>query len=150
MNFWQKMKKLIPLRHVIFILILFAVTLVIFYFDSAEDIKVTFGDEALDVKSKSYYLNIPYDMVEQVELAPIVDGGTKVTGGDNMVTRTGVWQNDTWGEYHICADLDCANGIVVYLTDGQIFVFSRKNDTETAAIYEQLLSHLPQPVTPAA
>lgn len=143
MSFWEKIKKLIPLKHVIFVLVLFAVTLVIFYFDSSEDIKVTFSEESVTATASSFQMDIPYDMIDSVELVPMEDGGTKLSGSDNLVTRLGNWENDAWGEYHICADLDALNCIKVDLDDGRVFIFSRKNDEETKAIYEELLSHLP-------
>lgn len=143
MTFWEKFKALVPLKHILFVLALFAVTLVIFYFDSSEDIKVSFSDESVTAKASSFRMDIPYDMIDSAELVPMEEGGTKITGSDNMVTRLGNWINDTWGEYYICADLDAQNCIRVNLNDGRIFIFSRKNDEETASIYAELLSHLP-------
>lgn len=142
MNFWQKIKALVPLRHIIFVLCLFAVTMVIFYFDSAEDIKVNFNEDAVNVKASSYQLTIPYDMIDSAELVSMEEGGVRLSGNDNMVTRTGNWENEAWGSYYICADLDATNCIVAHLDDGRIFVFSRKNDKETTSIYEELLTYL--------
>lgn len=143
MSFWEKFKKLVPLKHILFVLALFAVTLVIFYFDSSEDIKVTFSEASVTAKASSYQMDIPYDMIESAELVDMEDGGTKITGSDNIVTRLGNWENEAWGEYFICADLDALTCIKVNLDDGRIFIFSRKNDEETASIYQELLTYLP-------
>ena len=143
MKFWEKFKALIPLRHVIFILVLFAVTITIFYFDSAEDIKVSFGEDSIDIKASSCHMNIPYDMIDYIELIPMEDGGEKINGSDNLFTLLGSWANETWGQYEICADLDSLNCIMVHLTDGRSFGFSRKNVPATEVIYQQLLTYLP-------
>jgi len=142
MSFWEKLKALVPLRHILFILGLFAVTLVIFHFDSSEDIKVTFSETSVTAKASSFQMDIPYDMIDEAQLVPMEEGGAKITGSDNMVTRLGNWENDAWGEYHICADLDATNCIKVTLDDGRIFVFSRKSNEETQSIYHELLTHI--------
>lgn len=142
MSFWQKFKALVPLRHILFLLALFAVTLVIFYFDSSEDIKISFSEESVTAKASNFQMDIPYEMIGSAELVSMEEGGSKITGSDNMVTRLGTWENEAWGEYSICADLDAQNCIKVNLDDGRIFIFSRKNDEETASIYAELLSHL--------
>lgn len=143
MSFWEKFKALVPLKHILFVLALFAVTLVIFYFDSSEDIKVAFSEESVTATASSFQMDIPYDMIESAELVSMEDGGTKISGSDNLVTRLGNWENEAWGEYSICADLDALTCIKVNLDDGRIFIFSRKNDEETRTIYEELLTHIP-------
>lgn len=143
MSFWEKFKTLVPIKHILFILVLFAATLVIFYFDSSEDIKVSFDEDSVTAKASSFQMDIPFDMIEFAELVPMEEGGKKITGSDNIVTRLGDWTNDAWGEYSICADLDALNCIKVHLDDGRIFVFSRKNDEETRRIYDELLTYIP-------
>ena len=142
MGFWKKFKQLVPLRHIVFILCLFAATITIQLIDSADDVQITIGESAVDIVSDKYKMNIPYEMIETLELMDIVDGGTKISGSDNMVMRYGTWENDTWGTYCICADLDATSCIVAHLNDGQIFVFSQKNNEVTESVYNQILTYL--------
>ena len=143
MTFWQKINALVPVKHIIFILCLFSLTIAIHQYDSAEDVKINVGETAVDIRTDRYTMNIPYDMIVELELTDIAEGGTKHSGSDNMVKRYGTWENDVWGTYCICADLDCTVCIVAHLNDGQTFVFSRKSNEDTAAIYDQLLTLLP-------
>jgi len=138
MGFWKKVKMLIPLKHVVFVLVLTAATLAIAFYDSAEDIKVSVDPESVTIKATGYTMNIPYEMIGSMELADMPEAGTVISGKDDLVVRYGNWQNETWGEYFICADLDATKCIVVHLEDGRVFVFSRKSNQETTAIFEDL------------
>lgn len=143
MNFRQKIKALVPIKHIAFILVLFAVTMLIFYFDTSEDVKITFSETQMDVKhDRKYTMSVPYDIIDSARLTELPEGGKKLAGGDNMVVRYGTWENDTWGEYYICADLDATLCIELTLNDGRTFVISRKNNDETTAVFHQLQDHL--------
>lgn len=142
MKFWEKFWKLVSKRDLIFVAVIFAVVIVMTFFETANKVRVTFGDESVDIKSPRYTMNIPYDMVDSIELMDLPGGGKDVNGKDDMVTRTGVWENEVWGEYHICANLNSTNCVVVHLNDGRVFVFSNKNNETTAENFETFDSYL--------
>lgn len=142
MGFWKKIKMLVPLKHVVFILVLMAAMLAIAFYDSAEDIKVTIEPESVTIKATGYTMNIPYEMIESMELADMPKEGTIISGKDDLVVRYGNWENEAWGEYFICADLDATKCIVAHLDDGRVFVFSRKSNQETETIFENLQSYV--------
>ncbi len=140
----KKFWKLVSKRDFFFILIIFISVGILSFFESADKVKVEFGDDAVTIAAPRYSMNIPYDMVVSVELMDMPDQGEVIQGNDDMTVRTGNWVNDTWGEYFVCADLDATKCIVAYLDDGQIFVFSRKDNEETTTLYETLQANLPQ------
>ena len=142
MGFWKKIKMLVPLKHVVFILVLMAAMLAIAFYDSAEDIKVTIEPESVTIKATGYTMNIPYEMIESMELADMPKEGTIISGKDDLVVRYGNWENEAWGEYFICADLDATKCIVAHLDDGRVFVFRRKSNQETETIFENLQSYV--------
>lgn len=142
MTFWQKFWKLVSKKHLIFGVLLFAAVIALSLSQSAEAVTVTFGDSAVDIAASRFSMNIPYDMVDHAELVEIPDRGDVIDGTDDMAVRTGQWTNDTWGEYFVCADLDASNCIAVHLNDGRIFVFSRKDNAETAQIFETFQTYL--------
>ena len=61
---------------------------------------------------------------------------------DDDILRAGVWQNETWGEYIIVADLDATNCIKMDLNDGRTLVFSRKNNEATEKDFAELQNFL--------
>ena len=131
------------MRQFLFGLFLFAVMIPLAVLDSNTQVKVSFYDTDVYIKSDKYTMSIPYGIIESAELTAMAEPGERVENSyDNDVLRAGVWHNDAWGEYHIAADLDTSNCIVVHLDDGRTFVFSCKNDTKTEKIFNELQTHM--------
>ena len=142
MKFWEKFWKLVSRKDLVFGILLFAVVIAMTVFETYNKVKVDFSDTAVDIRTGKYSMNIPYEMVESVELTALPDAGQVMDGADDMAARTGLWENETWGEYYICADLNSPICIVAHLEDGRTFVFSRRNEEETTRIYEMFLDQL--------
>lgn len=143
MNFWKSFSKKSVLRQLFFVLALFALLIPMALWDSNTQIKVSFDDSSVYVKSDEYSMAVGYDEIASVELTPLAEAGEELEDTvDNDIIRTGKWMNSTWGEYYINADLDASNCVVAHLKDGRIFVFSRKDNAATAEDFETLQSHL--------
>lgn len=139
----KKFFQVVPLRHVLFVLALLAVTLLISFLESANLMKIEFGTETVSISSKKYSMSIDYADVESIELADIQDAGEDVGGQDDLTSRGGQWKNDAWGEYTICANLAVTKCILVHLKDGQLFVFNSNSNEKTQAVYEEFRTYLP-------
>lgn len=144
MKFFEMFKNKTAVRYFIFGIFVFAATIVFSYIDSANDVKVTIGDSEVTIHSDYNSMSISYKDIQSIELVPIPEAGTVVSGKDNMTLRYGTWINDYWGEHFICADLDCTNCIAVKVDDGRVLVFSSKNNDTTQQIYETLLEKIGQ------
>lgn len=142
MTFWKKMKSLFSVKDLVFTLLLFAIIISIAFCKAETLIDITFGDEAVDVVSPQFTMNIPYNIVESIEMAEISEEDDMVRGTADIAIRTGVWNSDVWGEYSACVDLQGTECIVVHLNDGRIFVFSDSGDAKTAEAFAQFQSHL--------
>lgn len=140
----KKPWKMVSVRDLVFVILLFGLTVLFSMCESANLIKVNFGDEVLAIHSSDYSMNIAYTDIASMELVESPVLGTPVDGKNNDALRSGVWQNDIWGEYHLCFDTDANHCIAVHLDDGRTFVFNRKDDQETKAIYDELLTYLPK------
>lgn len=136
-KFWQVVSK----KDLIFGLIILALTILI-SLKPSNKVRIQFDETSVDIVTTKFSMNIPYDMVSHLELADLPELGKNVDGYNNQVIQTGLWRNGTWGEYHACLDLACETCIVVHLNDGRIFVISLRNPEETAASYEEFLTHL--------
>lgn len=133
-------------KHIVVAVAILALFVVFGIIDSDGQVKVYFEETAVSVISDHYVMEIPYDQITSVELAPLAEAGEEVENcTDDKIVRAGCWENDVWGQYHICADLDVDHGIVTHLDDGQVFVFSRKNAKETEQIYQTLLTYVDNP-----
>ena len=143
MKFWQSFSKSAIKRQFFFGLFLFAVMIPLAILDSNTQVKVSFNDISVFIKSDKYTMEIPYDIIESANLEDLAEPGERVQNSyDNDVLRAGIWENDTWGQYHIAADLDADKCIVAHLTDGRTFVFNSKNDEKTETIFAELQTYL--------
>lgn len=137
----NKLKQMISVKDLVFGLIILALV-VVFSFRPSNKVRFTFNEDSVDVKTTKYQMNIPYDMVDHIELVTKPDLGEEVDGYDDNVIHTGTWRNEAWGEYESCIEVATDNCIVIHLTDGRIFVVSRRDNEETALVYEEFQSHL--------
>ena len=134
--------KMISVKDFGFGVLIFALVITISLLQPSNKVLVEFEDTSVNVKSAKYTMNIPYSMVDTIELVQKPDMGIIVDGHDDMILQTGIWSNDTWGEYHVCSEIVTDNCIVIHLNDGRTFVISRRNNEETAAVYEEFSAHL--------
>ena len=141
-DFFAKLKYLFRWRDVLFAVFLVGLAM-LFAFCSAENmIDITFGDEAVDIVTAKYTMNIPYEMIESVEVGTYSKEDEQVTGRSDMALRTGVWKNEAWGEYHGCIDLQTDTCVLVHLKDGRLFVFSHESNEKVISDAQTLKSHL--------
>jgi len=139
----MKFKDFFVPKQIILAILLFAILIPIALWDSNTQVRVSFDDANIHINSDRYNMTVGYDQITSAELAALADPGEKVADGfDDDIIRTGVWTNDTWGEYYITADLDTSTCVVLHLDDGRTFVFSSKDDETTAQHFETLQSYL--------
>lgn len=138
MKFWQS----ISTKDFGFGVILFALVIAVSILQPSNKIIAEFDEDAVDIKSSKFAMNIPYDMVADLELMEKPDMGQPLTGRDDMILQTGQWKNDIWGEYYACVEIATDNCIVIHLTDGQTFVVSRRDNAETQKVFEEFQHHL--------
>jgi len=138
-EYFAKLKYLFRWRDLAFTVLLFAIILTIAFCRAEKLVEVTFGDEAVDIVCSRYYLNIPYDMVDSVELAEISDDDEIIQATADIALRTGHWRSAVWGEYYACMDLQTDFCVLVHLDDGRFFAFSTKSNEVTEQAFETLL-----------
>jgi len=136
-KFWSVISK----KDFIFGLVILALVIV-FSFKPSNKVRFNFAEDSVDIKTTKYSMNIPYDMVESLELVSKPDMGSKIDGYTDNIIANGLWENDAWGEYTACIEVYTDNCILVHLTDGRLFVLSRRDNEETQRVYEEFLTYL--------
>lgn len=142
MDYFKKLKQLFSVKDLLFTVLLFGLILTLAFCKGESMMDVTFGDEAVDIVTSGYSMNIPYNMVESIGLAEIDENDELVNGVADIALRTGIWTNAQWGEYYACMDVQTDTCIVVHLNDGRIFVFSHESNETVAQEFEAFQSHL--------
>ena len=139
----MKFREMFVPKQIFFAVAVLAIFIVMGLWDSATQVKVTFADQEVLVDTDRYDMTVPYDLIESAELTDLPEAGVQIANGaDDQTIRTGLWDNDTWGEHHICADLESDTCIVMHLNDGRIFVFTGKDEEQTAQHFAALQEKL--------
>ncbi len=141
-DFFLKLKQMYNVRDLFFVALVFGLMLVFAFCESATLMDVTFGETAVDITAKRYTMNIPYELVESIEIGEICPDDDLLQGKYDFALRTGLWTNEEWGEYYACMDLAPKTCIMVHLNDGRLFVFSHQSDKTVAEEFETLQDYV--------
>ena len=128
--------------NIILFLLIIIVIAVTTMCQSSTAIKIAFADDLMALSSMDYSMNIPYADVRELELVEDPDLGKVSDGKNKPELQSGIWENEAWGEYHLCFNPNATNCVVVHLRDGQIFVFNSNSNEATAKTYEEFLTYL--------
>lgn len=140
----MKFRDYFSLKHIIFAVVLIALMIVFAIRHANTLVRVDLDDTTCTITSAKYTIKVDYAEIESAELVPFVeDGNEKVanTFNDDLL-RTGIWKNDTWGEYMMCSYLETEKCILLHLEDGTTVVFSHKSLKATTETYQQLLTYI--------
>jgi len=136
-KFWYVVSK----KDFIFGLIVFGLAILI-SLKPSNKVRVQFDETSVDIVTTKFSMNIPYDMVDSVSLVDRPDLGTQIDAYNDNIVAHGFWENDVWGEYTACIEMATDNCIEIHLTDGRIFVISRRDNAETQKVFDEFQLHL--------
>jgi len=141
-EYFAKLKYLFKWRDLAFTVLLFALILTVAFCRAEDMIQVTFGEDALDVMTSRYSMNVPYDMIESVEVGALNNDDELIEGKGDIALRTGHCSNKDWGEYYGILDLQTSKCVLIHLKDGRLFVFSHSSDEKVQTDAQTLQSYL--------
>ena len=141
-EYFAKLKYLFKWRDLAFTVLLFALILTVAFCRAEDMIQVNFGEDALDVVTNRYSMNVPYEMIESVEVGDLDKDDEIIQGKGDIALRTGHCLNKDWGEYYGVIDLQTQKAVLIRLNDGRLFVYSHQSDEKVQQDYENLLSRL--------
>ena len=81
---------------------------------------------------------IRYADITDIELMKHPNFGTCISGGSTSFWHYGKWENETWGQYTLCASTEPSLCIVMHTAE-ETYVLSYESDKTTAALYDSLL-----------
>ena len=141
-EYFAKLKYLFKWRDLAFTVLLFALILTVAFCRAEDMIQVNFGADALDVVTSRYSLNVPYEMIESVEVGDLDKDDEIIQGKGDIALRTGHCRNKDWGEYYGVIDLQTRTAVLIHLNDGRLFVFSHQSDEKVLEDAQTLQSYL--------
>ena len=143
-EYFAKLKYLFKWRDLLFAVLLFTLILTVAFCRAEDMITVNYGEEAVDVMTNRYSLNIPYDMIDSVQIGDVDEDDEIIKGKGDIALLTGHCVNKVWGEYYGIIDRQTDKCVLVYLNDGRLFVFSHQSDEKVQQDCEMLKGYLNQ------
>lgn len=108
-------------------------------------ITLDFDQDALTIGGpKKFSIVVEYDSIDSLELVELTDAGTLISGGENRSYFWGTWENDTWGQYTLCAAKKVDTAILITTQDHELIVFDDYSNDTTAEMFQmftELLTH---------
>ena len=141
-EYFAKLKYLFKWRDLAFTVLLFTLILTVAFCRAEDMIQVNFGEDALDVMTNRYSMNVPYEMIESVEVGVLDKDDEIIQGKGDLALRTGHCTNKDWGEYYGIIDLQTSKCVLIYLNDGRLFVYSHKSDEKVQSDAATLQTYL--------
>ena len=141
-EYFAKLKYLFKWRDLLFAVLLFTLILTVAFCRAEDMITVNYGEKAVDVMTNRYSMNIPYDMIESVQIGDVDEDDEIIKGKGDIALLTGHCTNKNWGEYYGIIDRQTDKCVLVRLNDGRLFVYSHQSDEKVQQDYENLLSRL--------
>ena len=141
-EYFAKLKYLFKWRDLLFAVLLFTLILTVAFCRAEDMITVNYGEKAVDVMTNRYSLNIPYDMIESVQIGDVDEDDEIIKGKGDIALLTGHCVNKVWGEYYGIIDRQTSKCVLIRLNDGRLFVYSHQSDEKVQQDYENLLSRL--------
>ena len=141
-EYFAKLKYLFKWRDLAFTVLLFTLILTVAFCRAEDMIQVNFGEDALDVMTNRYSMNVPYELIESVEIGTLDKDDKIIEGKGDIALRTGHCTNKDWGEYYGVIDLQTTKCVLIYLNDGRLFVFSHQSDEKVQSDASTLQTYL--------
>lgn len=81
--------------------------------------------------------SIVYADITDIKLMEHPNFGTCISGGKTHSWLYGVWENETWGRYALCASTTPSLCIVMYTAE-ETYVISYESDDITSALFDSI------------
>ena len=101
---------------------------------------VELGREGMTLNSTAgETVSVVWDQIGEAEVRSDVEYGTCISGTDTAREKSGVWQNDEFGEYDLYINPKIKNCVVCRLDSGRYVVVNIESDKTTQSLYEQIV-----------
>ena len=109
---------------------------------NTDSVNVTFDEESFRVSAPMFDHEFRYDEIEQHELDPDFEKGSRKWGYGTPDIMSGKFRNSQFGDYELASYAKVGPCIVISV-GGDIYAFNQSSDAATQACYDELLSRLP-------
>ena len=134
--------KMLSKKDFLFIGGIFLFVIIYSLLTGGESVNVRFQQEIMSINATDFEFNIAYSDIVSAELIDLPEFGTMDKGKNAAAIKSGNWQNDTWGNYHLCVIPSIPNCVDVTLADGRHVVFNYKNEDSTRGVHSMIQDYI--------
>lgn len=110
-----------------------------------QKVAVTVEADGLSFQTESGYTSeLKWDDISTIELREGFAYGTLAEGTDNSKEKSGIWYNETFGEYELIANAKVANCIVCFTESGRVMVFNYESEESTRSLLTAIQEKIAQ------
>lgn len=126
-------------RYITGALILIMVFVIAIRMQSAASVSIDFNDTQIVITGPSGTepISIDYKSIQSITLLTEYSVGKKVSGVENRRLYYGVFENDTYGTYSLCAVPSISSVIEIRTEDG-VILFNYESDKVTTALSDSM------------
>ncbi len=135
-------KKTAKILNVAIIAVIIIAGIIYALFTEGDNIVFDISEEGINISGpENSGFSIPYSYIISIEENENAQYGNAVDGNEDQKFRYGLWKNEEWGTYKLCASVKNTKCIVVTATD-DIYVFNYGNAAETDELYTNIIELL--------
>jgi len=104
---------------------------------STETVEVEFLDTQIHVRAPMFDYTFDYDTIEDLEMDPDFDKGSRVAGYGTPTISSGTFNNAQFGNYKL-ASYTQVDPCIFFLYEGKYYAFNQSDDLLTQQVYDRL------------
>ena len=127
------------LKNFLWLVLVLIIFGVITFFRGSSSMYLNFDGNTITVSApENFVCSVPFENISDIEFIEEFDTGTMVNGSKNRKFAWGTWENETLGQYTLCASPKIESAIAVKEANGNILVFNYESNETTASLAEMI------------
>lgn len=127
------------LKNFLWLVLVLIIFGVITFFRGNSSMSLDFDGNAITVTAPEKFIySVPFENISDIEFIEEFDSGIIVNGNKNRNFLWGIWENDTLGQYTLCAYKKIDSAILVKETSGNILVFNYESEETTVSLADMI------------
>lgn len=119
--------------------LLIAVVIVVFIARGDSGTTLSFENDAFTLDGpKGYIVSVPLDDIVSLEYRETLDTGVCAGGETKYGCSYGLWENEEFGLYDLCAMKKIDSFIIVTDADGGVLAFNYESDKSTESLHRMM------------
>ena len=127
------------IKNFLWLVLVLVIFGIITFFRGSSSMYLDLEGNAITVTApENFVYSVPFEDIADIELITGFESGTMITGSKNRKFLWGTWENETLGQFTLCASQKIDNAILVKEINGSILVFNYESSETTASLADMI------------